>query len=352
MPRKLAMVITATSRWATCDSSCDSTASSSGADSRRRTPLVTQTTACRWLRPVAKALGRSESAIATRGLGMSARAHSRSTIWCSSGACSGDTSRARIEYRAMRSEKKYWKNRNPPAISRTKISTMRLDRPTSAGKRVRAISVSPRDESLVAEDLANFMDGGVGAGQDQVGGADIVGRQLLAGGADAGQQGLEGGLELGLVAGVDRLGQAVVEPVELVDVVLGDLELALAADPDDHRRSSSAGAGAGPAAGSSPGASSCLAVVAPPVSSPRRRASSASTAGSARSRSSSAWSRSLDVEASSRAPEAISSSRAPERACIWATLSSARCMARPTSPISSPIPEMASLTLVWASAAV
>src|SRR5918993_2700599 len=377
MPRKLATVITATSRWATCDSSWDSTASSSGVDSRRRMPVVTQTTACLWLRPVAKALGRSESAIATRGLGMSARAHSRSTIWCSSGACSGDTSRPRIAARAMRSEKKYWKNRNPPAIrtmssqllriamstatkttysrpSRNIVPTMRLVRPRSAGNRVRAISSSPRDEPLVAEDLANFVDGGVGAGQDQVGGADPVGRQLLAGGADAAQQGLEGVLELGLVAGVDRLGQALVQPVELVDVAIGQVELTLAADPDDHRRSSSAGvsAGGGAAGASSSGASSCLAVVLAPGSSPLRRGRPAATAGSAKPRSSSAWSRSLDMEASSRAPEAISSSRAPERACIWATLSSARCMARPTSPISSPIPEMASLTLVWASAAV
>src|SRR5215213_8112580 len=266
MPRKLAMVITATSRWATCDSSCDSTASSSGADSRRRIPVVTQTTACCWLRPVAK------------GLGMLARAHSRSTVWWSSGACSGDTTRPRIADRARRSEKKYWKNRNPPAIrtissqllriamstatnttysrpSRNMVPTMRLVRPWSAGNRVRAISVSPRDEPLVAEDLSNFMDGGVGAGQDQVGGADPVGRELLAGGADAGQQGLQGRLELRLVADVDRLGEVVVEPVELVDVVFGEVELALAADPDDHRRSSSTGAsaGAGAAAASSAG---------------------------------------------------------------------------------------------------
>ena len=56
--------------------------------------------------------------------------------------------------------------------------------------------------------------------------------------------------------------------------------------------------------------------------------------------------------ASSRAPEAISSSIAPARACICAVLSSARWMAMPTSPISSPIPDMASLMRVWASAAV
>src|SRR4029453_13840592 len=264
------MVITATSRWAMWDSSCDSTASSSGADSRRRIPVVTHTTACCWLRPVAKALGRSESATATFGLGMLARAHSRSIIWCSSGACSGDTSRPRIAVRAIRSAKKYWTNRKPPAISRTRIRgifratstatktpnsrpsrkmvpSMRLVRPASAGNRVLAIRPSPRDEPLVAEDLANFMNGGVGTGQDQVRGPDPVGRQLLAGAADAGQQGLEGVLELGLVAGVDRLVQCLRGPVELVDVALGRGELSLASDPDDHRRSSSTGAWAGAA---------------------------------------------------------------------------------------------------------
>src|SRR4029453_11273262 len=240
--------------------------------------------------------------------------------------------------------------------SRNIVPSMRLVRPGSAGKRVLAIRSFPRDQALAAEDLANFMDGCVGTGQDQVGGADVVGRQLLAGRADAGEQGLEGGRELGLVAAVDRLGQVAVEPVELVDVALGDLELALAADADDHRRSSSTGASAGAwapeRAAASSGASSCLAVVLPPAISPLGGARAASTPAPANPGSSSAWSRSLDMEASSRAPEAISSSRAPERACIWATLSSARCMATPTSPISSPIPEMASLTLVWASAAV
>ena len=55
---------------------------------------------------------------------------------------------------------------------------------------------------------------------------------------------------------------------------------------------------------------------------------------------------------SSSAPEAISSSMAPARACIWAVLSSARWIARPTSPISSPMPDIASLMRVCASAAV
>ena len=42
----------------------------------------------------------------------------------------------------------------------------------------------------------------------------------------------------------------------------------------------------------------------------------------------------------------------PARACICATLSSALCMASPTSPISSEIPATASPILVCASAAV
>ena len=55
---------------------------------------------------------------------------------------------------------------------------------------------------------------------------------------------------------------------------------------------------------------------------------------------------------SSSAPDAISSSMAPARACIWAVLSSARWIAIPTSPISSPMPDIASLMRVCASAAV
>ena len=60
----------------------------------------------------------------------------------------------------------------------------------------------------------------------------------------------------------------------------------------------------------------------------------------------------LTAVTSSRAPEAISSSMALARACICAVLSSARWMASPTSPISSPMPDIASLIRVCASAAV
>ena len=66
--------------------------------------MVTQTTDRSGDRPVAKALGSEVSAMPTRGLGMSARAQSRSIMPCSSGACSGLTSRARIAFMATLSE--------------------------------------------------------------------------------------------------------------------------------------------------------------------------------------------------------------------------------------------------------
>ena len=73
-------------------------------------PVVTQTTERSGERPVAKALGRSMSAMPTRGLGMSARAHSRSIMPCSSGASSGVTSRARIAFMASLSEDHHCQN--------------------------------------------------------------------------------------------------------------------------------------------------------------------------------------------------------------------------------------------------
>ena len=93
------MVITATSLCATCDISCASTPSSSSLSSRPvcRMPRVAQSTATLLLRPVANAFGIWVGAIATRGLGMSASAHSRSTMACSraaSGPSFGLTSRA------------------------------------------------------------------------------------------------------------------------------------------------------------------------------------------------------------------------------------------------------------------
>jgi hypothetical protein len=92
-PTTEATVITVTSRWATWDSSWASTPSSSRSSRRDIRPFVAQTTARCGVRPVANALGTSVSAIATVGFGMSDSAHSRSTMPCSCGACSGVTTR-------------------------------------------------------------------------------------------------------------------------------------------------------------------------------------------------------------------------------------------------------------------
>ncbi len=89
--KKLARVMISTSRFATCESSCASTASISCGSSRRIRPSVTATAACFGLRPVAKAFGTSDGMIATRGFGRPARAQSRSTIACRSGASCSET---------------------------------------------------------------------------------------------------------------------------------------------------------------------------------------------------------------------------------------------------------------------
>ena len=59
-------------------------------------PVVTTTTERLGERPVAKALGTSLFAMATRGFSMSAMAHTRSMTACSWGACSGVTTTARM----------------------------------------------------------------------------------------------------------------------------------------------------------------------------------------------------------------------------------------------------------------
>ena len=67
--KKLAIVITATSRFAMWVSSCASTPSISWGSSRFMRPCVTATTACFWFRPVANAFGTSVGMTATRGFG-------------------------------------------------------------------------------------------------------------------------------------------------------------------------------------------------------------------------------------------------------------------------------------------
>ena len=107
MARNEATVITWTSLCATCDISWAITPSSSLSSSLRSRPVVTHRTAWSALRPVAKAFGMSVSAMATRGLGMSASAHSRSTmpwIFRASGESFGLTSRPPAVASAILSE--------------------------------------------------------------------------------------------------------------------------------------------------------------------------------------------------------------------------------------------------------
>ena len=73
-------------------------------------PFVTATTACFGLRPVANAFGTSVGMMATRGFGRSAIAQSRSTMSCSSGACSRSTTFAPEAASAILSDVKYWRN--------------------------------------------------------------------------------------------------------------------------------------------------------------------------------------------------------------------------------------------------
>ena len=80
---------------------------------------MTQTVEAFWLRPQAKALGRSVRATATRGLGRSASWQRRSIIPWSSGYSSGSVTRAPIEASAMRSLKKSWASRMTAAMTST-----------------------------------------------------------------------------------------------------------------------------------------------------------------------------------------------------------------------------------------
>src|SRR5918993_4354515 len=244
------------------------------------------------------------------------------------------------------------------APSRNRVRVIRAVSPVSLMKREVAKAASAGDEAVVAQELADLVDGRVRRRQNQVGlveGLEVV---VGAAGTHGGQEALQRGAEHRLVPGLDRLLDLVVEAVEGVEGVVVEVVLTLAEDAHDHARPlsslspSTRTASGWPARMSPPSSAGSIACggALPALS----RASSASTsepelrASSSREMSSPA----LSCEASSRAPEAISSSMAAPRACIWAVLSSARWMARPTSPISSPMPDIASPMRVCASAAV
>ena len=116
------MVMISTSRCLTCDSSCAMTPSSSLGESVRMMPVVAQTVALFWERPVANAFGTAVSATAIFGFGRSAWMQSRSIIACSPGASSGETSLAPIAESASLSEKNSWASDSAP-ITTTIVTT-------------------------------------------------------------------------------------------------------------------------------------------------------------------------------------------------------------------------------------
>ena len=119
--KKLARVITRTSLFLMWVSSWARTPSSSSGSSRSMMPVVTQTRAFAWLRPVAKAFGTSDMATATLGLIMSARSTKRSIMAWSSGSSSGVTTLACIARSTSLSEAKYWMPSITAAMTTTKM---------------------------------------------------------------------------------------------------------------------------------------------------------------------------------------------------------------------------------------
>src|SRR4051794_10778200 len=189
------------------------------------------------------------------------------------------------------------------------------------------------DEALAGELRARFRERQIRRGDDHVGLLEHVVGDGRAVTADEIEQGLERRCEALLVPRLDGGHDLVVEVVELVHVLVGELVLPLGRDAHDHAGRSGDGAGA-PA--SSPLPSAC-GVGVPWPSSARNRARSSSTAeaedSSCSCRSMSSWP-AVRLSWSSNAPAASSSSIALARARMFSVLSIARCIAMPTSAIS------------------
>ena len=115
--KKLASVITITSRLATWVSSCAMTPSSSAGVRISMMPVVAHTVAFFGERPRANAFGMRVLAMATFGLGRSACTHRRSIIAWNSGASAGETSRAPMAASAILSDAKSCRSASPPAIT-------------------------------------------------------------------------------------------------------------------------------------------------------------------------------------------------------------------------------------------
>src|SRR3954447_4391856 len=193
-------------------------------------------------------------------------------------------------------------------------------------------------QALAAELVLRLGERGVARRHDHVRADELVVGDRTALGRDELEQLLELLSEGGLVVGVTGRDHRIVQLVQPVALVVGELVLPLARDADDHFSPCSS------AAGSSP----------PFPISDFIFASSSSTCWPALScsswRSMSSWAGPRCVM-SSNVPAFSSSSTAWPRAFIVATLSSARCIARPRSAICSPTPVAASEIWTWASAA-
>src|SRR3954469_14056589 len=204
------------------------------------------------------------------------------------------------------------------------------------------------DEAVARELLAGLDEAEVGRRQDDVGFLELVVGERPAVAAHELEHLLEDLVEAILVAGLHRGHRVVVERVQALGVLLGQVVLPLGGDADDH-----AGFSFG-AAVSSPAGRVPWAAALPWPSSAFMRARSSSTAeedvSSCSWRSMSSWP-AVSESWSSNAPDASSSSMALARARMFSVLSTARCMARPTSAISSPTPVAASEILTCASAA-
>src|SRR3954469_14916234 len=208
--------------------------------------------------------------------------------------------------------------------------------PAGPAARTRA---SVRDQPVARELVPRLVEGEVRRRDDHVGLLQVVVAEPVALPPHELEHLLEERVEARLVARLDRGDRLVVELVEAWRVLVGEPVLILRRDADDHRcpswgccegvPSSSAGA-----LGAEPWPSSSL-------SFSRSSSPTLDEAGWASWRSMSSWP-SVRVRLSSKAPAASSSSIAFARARMPSVLSTARCIARPTSAISSPTPVAAS----------
>jgi hypothetical protein len=132
--KKLAIVITITSRLMTCVSSWAITPSSSAGSSMLSRPRVAHTVADFCERPSAHALGICDSITATRGFGRSAWMQSRSITAWRSGSSEGETSCAPSVASATLSEATSWTPNSATAITTivTALALAAISAPTRA----------------------------------------------------------------------------------------------------------------------------------------------------------------------------------------------------------------------------